>query len=172
MITQSLCALRLQWYYSLYLFWLDAVLPITLQTHNDFGIIRAEQISWITLQWRHNGRDSLSNHQTHDCLFNRLFRRWSKKASKLRVAGICEGNSPVTGEFPAQRASNAENDSILRELIIMCIWLLQTRFKEYQKLVWSCWVNKYVRWNGNIIHRFYHKLPQWDSIHFKPAIRQ
>ena len=27
----------------------------------------------------------------------------------LRVTGICEGNSPVTGESPAQRASNAEN---------------------------------------------------------------
>ena len=35
-----------------------------------------------------------------------------KKTSKLRVAGLCEGNSPMTGEFPAQRASNAENVSI------------------------------------------------------------
>ena len=31
------------------------------------------------------------------------------KTSKLPVAGLCEGNSPVTGEFPAQMASNAEN---------------------------------------------------------------
>ena len=35
-----------------------------------------------------------------------------KEVSKLRVTGLCEGNSPVTGEFPAQRASNAENISI------------------------------------------------------------
>ena len=35
--------------------------------------------------------------------------RWSKKISKLRVTGPCEGNSPMTGEFPTQRASNAEN---------------------------------------------------------------
>ena len=62
------------------------------------------------LQWRHNGRDSLSNHQPHDCLLNRLFRRRSKKTSKLRVTGLCAGNSP--GEFPAQMASNAENVSI------------------------------------------------------------
>ena len=41
-----------------------------------------------------------------------LFRRRSKKTSKLRVTGLCEGNSPVTGEFPTQRASNAENVSI------------------------------------------------------------
>ena len=39
-------------------------------------------------------------------------RRRSKKTSKLRVTGLCEGNSPVTGKFPAQKASNAENVSI------------------------------------------------------------
>ena len=36
----------------------------------------------------------------------------SKNTPKLRVTGLCAGNSPVTGEFPAQRASNAENVSI------------------------------------------------------------
>ena len=35
-------------------------------------------------------------------------RRRSKKTSKRRVTGLCAGNSPVTGEFPAQMASNAE----------------------------------------------------------------
>ena len=34
------------------------------------------------------------------------------KTSKLRVTGLCVGNSPVTEEFPAQMASNAENVSI------------------------------------------------------------
>ena len=66
----------------------------------------------ITSQWRHNGRDSVSNHQLHDCLLNRLFRRRSKKTSKLSVTGLCAGNSPLTSEFPAQRASDAENVSI------------------------------------------------------------
>ena len=41
-----------------------------------------------------------------------FFRHWSKKTSKLRVTDLCEGKSPVTGEFPAQRANNAENVSI------------------------------------------------------------
>ena len=66
----------------------------------------------LTLQWRHNGCDSVSNHHPHDCLLNHLFRRRSKKTSKLRVTGICVVNSPGTGEFPAQMASNAENVSI------------------------------------------------------------
>ena len=65
-----------------------------------------------TLQWRHNGHDSVSNHQPGDCLLNRLFNRRSKKTSKLRVTGLCAGNSSGTGEFPAQMASNAENVSI------------------------------------------------------------
>ena len=30
------------------------------------------------------------------------------KESKLCVNGLCAGNSPVTSEFPAQMASNAE----------------------------------------------------------------
>ena len=44
------------------------------------------------LQWRHNERDGISNQQPHDCLLNLLLRRRSKKTSKLRVTGLCEGN--------------------------------------------------------------------------------
>ena len=65
-----------------------------------------------TLQWRHNEHDGFSNHQPHHCLLNHLIRRRSKKTSKLRVTGLCVWNSPGTGEFPAQMASNAENVSI------------------------------------------------------------
>ena len=65
-----------------------------------------------TLQWRHNGRDGVSNHQSHDFLLNCLFRPRLKKTSKLRDTVLCGGNSPVTCEFPAQMASNAKNVSI------------------------------------------------------------
>ena len=66
----------------------------------------------MPLRWRHNGCNSVSNHQPRECLLRRLIRRTSKKISKLRVTGLCAGNSPETGEFPAQMASNAENVSI------------------------------------------------------------
>ena len=66
---------------------------------------------FASLRWRHNGHDCVSNHQPRHCLLNRLFER-RKKTSKLRVTGLCAGNSPGTGEFPAQMASNAENVSI------------------------------------------------------------
>ena len=65
-----------------------------------------------SLQWRYNGRDGVLNHRRLDCLLKRLSMRKSKKTSKLRVTGLCEGNSPVTGEFPAQMASNAQDVSI------------------------------------------------------------
>ena len=64
------------------------------------------------LRWRHNDHAGVSNHQPPGCLLNRLFRRKSKKTSKLRVTGLCAGNSPGTGEFSAQMASYAENVSI------------------------------------------------------------
>ena len=60
------------------------------------------------LQLRHNESDDVSNRQPHDCLLNRL----CKAQIKARVTGLCEGNSPVTGEFPAQKDSNTENVSI------------------------------------------------------------
>ena len=69
-------------------------------------------IHLTSLQWRHNGRDGVLHHQPHDCLLNRLFRHRSKKTSNIRVTGLCAGNSPVTGEFSTQMASNAENVSI------------------------------------------------------------
>ena len=71
-------------------------------TYSWFQLSLAFLSNWKkTLQWRHNGRDGVSNHQPRDCLLNRLFRRRSKNTSKLRVTGLCAGNSPVTGEFPA-----------------------------------------------------------------------
>ena len=51
-------------------------------------------IRHVSLPCRHNDHDSVSNHQPHGCLLNRLFRRRSKKTSKFRVTGLCVGNSP------------------------------------------------------------------------------
>ena len=109
------------------------------------------------LQWRHNGRDGISNHQPYDCLFNRLYRRRSKKTSKLHVIGLCAGNSPVIGEFPAQMASNAENVSIwwchhmifsytlfrVAPLAGPVLWLHQCQWNAHQRL-WEPALNRWV----------------------------
>ena len=48
----------------------------------------------MSLHGRHNGHESVSNHQPHDCLLSRLFRRRSKKTSTLRVTALCVGYLP------------------------------------------------------------------------------
>ena len=45
--------------------------------------------SLFSLQWRHNECDGVSNHQPHGWLLSRLFRRRSKKTSKLRITDLC-----------------------------------------------------------------------------------
>ena len=67
---------------------------------------------WIRVITGQNEHDGVLNHQPHDCLLKPLFRRRSKKTSKLRTTGLCVGNSPVTGEFTAQKSRNAEDGSI------------------------------------------------------------
>ena len=110
----------------LVLFILDNVM-----TWNVFRITtHCEASLLVTLQWRHNQRDGVSNHQPRDCLLNHLFRRRSKKTSKHRVTGLCAGNSPGTGEFPAQMASYAENVSIW--------WRHHDRGLSEAKQSWKC----------------------------------
>ena len=62
------------------------------------GCVCVWEMEWVgeghTLHWRHSDHDGVSNHQSHGCLLERLFRRRSKKTSKLRVTGFCAGNSP------------------------------------------------------------------------------
>ena len=93
---------------------------LTLNLVNTFNVMFHLWYSWypsawhisISLLWRYNGHHGVSNHHPHECLPNRSFMHRSNKTSKLRVTGLCAGNSPETGEFPAQMASNAENVSI------------------------------------------------------------
>ena len=101
----SACNYEHRWkMYGMVIIWIHMKIWITVQVH-------PKETNWnVTSQWRHNGCDGVSNHQPHECFPNRLFRRRSKKTAKLRVTGLCEEDSPVTGEFPAQSASNAENN--------------------------------------------------------------
>ena len=85
----------------------------------------------LPLHWRHNGLDGVSNHQPRYCLLNRLFRRRSKKISKLRIAGLCAGNSPVTGVFSAQIVSNVENVPIWWRHHALSIFHYVKRFLMY-----------------------------------------
>ena len=54
-------------------------------------------IAFLPLQWRHNGHDSVSNHQRHDCLLNRLFKAQIKETIKA------SRHWPLCGEFTGGR---------------------------------------------------------------------
>ena len=70
------------------------------KTLNVYGVVFNGLFPVASLRWRHNERYGVSNHRRLYCLLNRLFKRRSKKTSKLRVTGLCAGNSPVAGEIP------------------------------------------------------------------------
>ena len=119
------------------------------------------------LQRRHDERDVVSNHQPHDCLLKRLFRRRSKKTPKLRVTGLCEGNSPVTGEFPAQRASNAENASIWWRHNGIPFAKGQVWVKGWHAMVLPCFLTKTIdQTNIEFMIRAsnYSRINLWDVI--------
>ena len=78
-------------------------------------------------------------------VYSTVYTSRSRKTSKLRITGLCEGNSPVTGEFPAQMASNAENVFHL----IMSSWKINVSISStfwhfcYCDIIW--WTKQYVK---------------------------
>ena len=100
----------------------------------------------MSLQWRHIGRDGVSNHQPHPCLLNRVFRRRSNKTSKLRVTGLCAWNSPVGDEFLAQMASNAEIFSIWRRHHAYHTTELNHQIDLYWRHKWL-WLLPWLSWH-------------------------
>ena len=81
--------------------------------------------SWISLLASHQfniityliyQRHDVSNHRQIDCFFSSKtcwgWQHWKKSTPVLSLA-ICDGNLPVNGGFPSQRASDAESVSML-----------------------------------------------------------
>ena len=86
----------------------------------------------------HQSWDNMSGvsyHQPNHCLLNHLFRHRSKKTSKLCDTGLCTRNSLVTGEFPTQKSSNAENVSIWWRHHVW--WIYHINFIVIMSFSWS-----------------------------------
>ena len=98
----------------------------------------------ITLQWLHNDCHGVSNHPHMDCLLNRLFSHISKKASKLRVTGLCEGNRrwPVDSphEGPVMQKIFPFDDIIMKFDGSMIMLFISK--------------NAHQRWNCNSKHKY------------------
>ena len=102
------------------------------QTINEGCVIIARDfwaqhlVAMVPLEWRHNGLDSVSNPASR--LFTQSFIQTQIKENIKVPRHWPEGNSPGTGEFPAQMASKAENVSIWwRHHDFDFIWLTRTK---------------------------------------------
>ena len=111
------------------------------------------------LHWRHNDHDGVSNHQPHGCLLNRLFRRRSKKTSKLRVTGLCVGNSPgpvnSPHKGPVTRKMSPFDDVIM------------PLFDTPNPTGWNCPLSAVRVWRHPSYHSsavFLHILSMWDEV--------
>ena len=102
-----------------------------------------------SLRWRHNGREGVPNHQPHDCLHNRVFRHISKATSKLRVTGLCEGGSPATGKFPAQKASNAKMSPFDDVIMFLSYIINKSQCKLHQSRKVKVLNNCIIEWFGH-----------------------
>ena len=80
-----------------------------MELHNQYMTFC---MSILSLHRRHKERDGVPNHRHLHCLLYGWVKCRSEKTTKLSVNCLCEGNSPVTGEFHAQKVSNVENVSI------------------------------------------------------------
>ena len=109
-----------------------------------FIFILRINLNHISLRWRHNERDVAENHQPHDCLLNRLFRRRSKKTSKLRVTGLYV----VTGEFPTQRPVTQK-----------CFHLMRSSWTEHSRWFWITSLFTIIIIIGTHIHIFFSSNP-------------
>ena len=72
----------------------------------------------VALHWRHNDYDGVSNHRPHGCLLNRLLGRRLKKTSRLRVTGLCAGNSPRPVNSPHKGPVNRK--MLFDDVIMAC----------------------------------------------------
>ena len=86
--------------------------PVCGRNLHDWVSFKKSFFFKVSLQWRHNEHDGVSNHHPHDCLLIRLFRHQCS-ASLAFVLGIhwWSVNSP-------QRASKAENDVIMWKIYV------------------------------------------------------
>ena len=77
---KSLSEAMLQYFIATYMHHLVSMryADLTCTAICNYAIYNYCSLFPTSLQWRHNGHDSVSNHQPHDCLLNYLFGRRSK----------------------------------------------------------------------------------------------
>ena len=116
----------------------------------------------VSLQWRHNERDGVSNHQPHECLINRLFQAQIKENIKA------PRHWPLWREFtgdrwiPDTKASNAENvpfhDVIMCKPRIASVSIaaslgFQSKRSCMSVTIFPCWI--WCKWKLTIFPKYF-----------------
>ena len=109
--------------------WATNVWWFTMLSHVQYIPWIVRTVGVLSLHWRHNGPDGVSNHQPHYCLPNHLFKRRTKKTLKLRVTGLCVRgihrwpvNSPH--KWPVTRKMFPFDDVIM--LLVVVVYYVTT----------------------------------------------
>ena len=128
------------------------------------------------LQWRHNGRDGVSNHQPHHCLLNRLsgtaHRKHQSSASLAFVRGIHRWPVNSQHKWPVTRKMFPFDDVIMTSFMLSYSGKIREYiyvFKHFStlKLVWVVLDNDlfilYVQyhvcwWSGSVSRQTINKL--------------
>ena len=118
----------------------------TLTLYTVRNVVDWEQYQG-TLRWRHNGCDSVPNHQPRHWLLNRLFRHRSKKyqssASLAFVRGIHRGSMNSPHKWPVTRKMLPFDD-----VIVKCTVPVTTKWSATydMSLTWNCFFPFHVIW--------------------------
>ena len=137
------------------------------------------------LQWRHNDHDGVSNHQPHGCLLNRLFRRRSKKTSKLafvwgihRDRWISHTKGQLRGKYfhlmtssrvyESAKIPGVFNHSHLLCMSRMYMYISQNKESSLEmkqrNIHWTFWVVVYIEINDRHINQTYVKPESGPTI--------
>ena len=98
-----------------------------------------------TLQWCQNERQGVSCHRRLDWLIKPLFRRRSKKISKLRITGLCEENPP--GNSDSSRKGPVTQKMFPFDGVVMTSDISWWRNDISFKLIYMCFLN--VKWSNS-----------------------
>ena len=96
----------------------------------------------LKLQWRHNERDGISNHQRLDCLLNRLFRHKPKKTSKFHITGLVRGIHRWPVNFPNKGQQRGK-----------CFHLMTSSWSFLHWDNWLRWIAYHHWWHWRLSYR-------------------
>ena len=137
-------------------FRVELMLEFHMEISDNHGCFK-----WFSLQWR------------QDWLLNHLFMRRSRKTSKLRVTGLCEANSLVTGKSPAQMADNAKTDSFDDVIMLLLLFMHGCVRHENSYSLYLVKLPEYfdIASQPNYKIEFRFKHDQWMGYHISDWIR-